>query len=58
MPHKNIAGAARGHLTHLTTEDAWNAADVVYGMFIMHGAITLVLFDSGATYFYKSAKFA
>ena len=30
----------------------------MYGMFIVHGATTSVLFDSGATYSYISAKFA
>ena len=31
---------------------------MVYGMFIMHGAIASVLFDLGATYSYISTKFA
>ena len=58
MPYKNVARTARGRLTHLTMEDAQNAPDVVYGMFIVHGATTLELFDLGATYSYISAKFA
>jgi hypothetical protein len=58
MPHKNIARAASSRLTHLTTEDAQNAPDVVYNMFIVHGATTSALFDLGATYSYISTKFA
>ena len=54
MLHKNVAGATHGRFTHLTTEDA---PDMVYGMLIVHGAIILVLFDSGATYSYISTKF-
>ena len=58
MPYKNVARTARCRLTHLTMEDTQNAPDVVYGMFIVHGATTLVLFDSGAYYSYISTKFA
>ena len=50
MPHKDVAGAIRGRLTHLTVDDAQDAPDVVYDMFLVHGAIASVLFDSGATY--------
>ena len=58
MPHKNVAGAAHGRLTHRTMEDTQKAPDVVYDMFIVHGATTSVLFDLGATYSYISTKFA
>jgi hypothetical protein len=32
---KNIAGAVRSRLNHMTTEDAQDAPDVVYGMFLV-----------------------
>ena len=49
MLHKNVAGATHGRFTHLTTEDAQDAPDMVYGMFLVHGSKASVLFDSGAT---------
>ena len=42
----------------MTAEDAQDAPDVVYGMFLVQGVIALVLFDSGATCSYISTKFA
>jgi hypothetical protein len=55
---KNIAGAVRSRLNHMTAGDAQDAPDMVYGMFLVQGVITLVLFDSGATCSYISTKFA
>ena len=55
---KTPAGSTRGRLTHLSAEEAQTAPDVVYGMFIVHGARASVLFDSGATYSYVSSDFA
>jgi hypothetical protein len=43
------SGPTHGRLTHLTAEDAQNAPDMVYGMFLVHGSKALVLFDSSAT---------
>jgi hypothetical protein len=50
-------GPTRGRLTHLTAEDAQDAPDMVYGMFLVHGS-KVVLFHSGATCSYTSTKFA
>jgi len=47
--NKSVTGDTRGRLNHLTIEEAQDAPDVVYCMFIVHGAKALVLFDSGAT---------
>jgi hypothetical protein len=42
----------------MTTEDAQDASDVVYDMFLVQGVIALVLFYSGATCSYISTKFS
>ena len=34
-PRKNVAGAVRSRLNHMTTEDAQDAPDMVYGMFLV-----------------------
>jgi hypothetical protein len=39
-------------------EDAQDAPNVVYGMFLVQGVMALVLFDSGATCSYVTSKFA
>jgi len=57
-PYNGLAGVSRSNLIHLTAEDAQAAPDVVYGMFIVHGAKALVLFESGANCSYISSKFA
>jgi hypothetical protein len=41
----------------MTAEDAQEASDVVYGMFLVQGVIASILFDSGATCSYISTKF-
>ena len=56
--HKPTMGPTYGRLTHLTMEDAQNALDVVYGMFLVHGSKASLLFDSSATCSYVSTKFA
>jgi hypothetical protein len=48
----------RGHLNNLTTEDAYEASDVVLGEFLVNSTIATVLFDSGATSSYVPSKFA
>jgi hypothetical protein len=45
-------------LTHLTAEDAQDAPNAVYGMFLVQGDLASILFDSGATCSYISSKFA
>jgi hypothetical protein len=57
-PRKNVARAIRSRLNHMTTEDAQDAPDMVYGMFLVQGVIASVLFDSRATCSYISTKFA
>jgi Pyruvate/2-oxoacid:ferredoxin oxidoreductase delta subunit len=57
-PHKNVLGAVCCRLNHMTAEDAQDAPDVVYGMFLVQGVIASVLFNSGATCSYISTKFA
>jgi hypothetical protein len=42
----------------MTAEDAQDAPDVVYDMFLVQGVIALVLIDSRATCSYISTKFA
>jgi hypothetical protein len=57
-PRKPAVGATYGRLTHLTVEDAQDAPDIVYNMFLVQGVLASVLFDSGATCSYISSKFA
>jgi hypothetical protein len=57
-PRKNIAGAVRSRLNHMTAEDTQDAPNVVYDMFLVQGVIASVLFDSRATCSYISTKFA
>jgi hypothetical protein len=57
-PCKNVARVVRNRLNHMTAEDAQDAPDVVYGMFLVQRVIASVLFDSGSTCSYISTKFA
>jgi hypothetical protein len=58
VPRKLAVGATHGRLTHLTTEDAQDAPDAVYGMFLVQGVLASVLFDSSATCSYILSSFA
>jgi hypothetical protein len=57
-PRKLAVGATRSRLTHLIAEDAQDAPDAVYGMFLVHGVLALVLFHSGATCSCITSKYA
>jgi hypothetical protein len=48
---------ARGRITHVPIEDAQEAPDVVLGTFLANSNTTIILFDSGASHSFISAKY-
>jgi hypothetical protein len=48
---------AYGRVNHVTAEDAQQALDVVFGMFLANSNPTTVLFDSRATHSFISSRF-
>jgi hypothetical protein len=48
---------ARGRVNHVAVEDDQEAPDVVIGMFSIKGTSAIMLFDSGASYFFISAAY-
>ena len=54
-PNKNHK---KGHLNHVTKEEAQNAPDVVLGTFPVNTIPATVLFDSGASHSFISKSFA
>jgi len=48
---------AYGRVNHVTTEDAQQAPDVVFGMFLANSNPATVLFDSGASHSFISSRF-
>jgi hypothetical protein len=55
-PNKPI-NAARGHLNHLSTEEAEQDPDIVLGMFLVNSVPARVLFDSGASHSFVTEPF-
>ena len=56
-PAQMARTADHDRLNHMIEEEAHDAPKVVIGMYLINGAIALVLFDSGATSSYVSTKF-
>jgi hypothetical protein len=58
MPYNNKGqqNYVRGHVNQVATEIAQEALDIVLGMFLVNSATALVLFDSGASHTFISAK--
>ncbi len=48
----------KGHLNHVTKEEAQNAPDIVLGTFPVNTIPAMVLFDSGASHSFISKSFA
>ena len=48
----------KGHLNHVTKEEAQNAADIVLGTYPVNTIPAMVLFDSGASHSFVSKSFA
>jgi hypothetical protein len=48
---------AYGRVNHVAAEDAQQAPDVVFGMFLASSNPTTVLFDSGASHSFISSRF-
>jgi hypothetical protein len=48
---------AYGHVNHVTAEDAQQALDVVFGMFLANSNPSTVLFHFGASHSFKSSRF-
>src|SRR6266540_3193797 len=48
----------RAHINHIDTKEAQAANDVVLGEFLVNSILATVLFDSGASHSFISAKFA
>ena len=47
----------KGHLNHVTTEEAQEAPDMVMGMFPINSVPAVVLFDSGASHSFVTKLF-
>jgi hypothetical protein len=54
---KTQANNARGHLNHVTAEEAAEAPDVVLGTFLINSVPAKVLFDSGASHSFVTERF-
>ena len=48
----------KGHLNHVSREEAQNAPDIVLDMFLVNTIPAMVLFDSGASHSFISKSFA
>jgi hypothetical protein len=54
---KKQANVARGHLNHVSAEEAEEAPDVVLGTFLINSVPANVLFDSGASHSFVTEQF-
>jgi hypothetical protein len=48
---------ASGRINHVVVEEAWEALDVVLGMFLIKATSIVVLFDSGASHSFIYAAY-
>jgi hypothetical protein len=55
--NKDQQNYVRGHVNHVAIETAQEAQDVVFNMFLINSAPVSVLFDSGASHTFISAKY-
>nr|XP_051208907.1 uncharacterized protein LOC127326090 [Lolium perenne] len=55
--HMKPAGAPRGHLNHVNTEEAQEAPDIVLGTFLVNSVPSTILFDSGASHSFVTKPF-
>jgi hypothetical protein len=55
--HQSSEAGAYGCVNHITAEDAQQAPDVVFGMFLAKSNPTTALFDSGTSHSFISSIF-
>jgi hypothetical protein len=48
----------QGKVNNVTMDDVWNNPDVILGMFLVNSALTLVVFDLGATHSFVTKQYA
>jgi hypothetical protein len=54
---KKQGNVARGHLNHVSTEEAQEAPDIILGTFLVNSVPATVLFDSRASHSFVTEPF-